>query len=94
MVRVFYRPPDQEEPVDETFLSQLQEVSCSQALILMGDFKHLDICWQDNKANCKPSRRLLESVDTNFLVQVLVRPTRSEALLDLVLTNVEKTIKD
>ena len=38
-------PPDQEEAVDEAFLLQLQEVSHSQALVLMGDFKHPDICW-------------------------------------------------
>ena len=40
VVRVYYRPPDQGEPVDEAFLLQLQEVSCLHALILMGDFNH------------------------------------------------------
>ena len=44
VVGVYYRPPGQGEPVDEAFLLQLQEVSCSQALVLMGDFNHLDIC--------------------------------------------------
>lgn len=41
VVGVYYKPPDKGEPVDETFLLQLQEVSCSHTLILMGDFNHL-----------------------------------------------------
>ena len=41
VVGVCYSPPDQEEAVDETFLLQLQEVLCLQALVLMGDFSHL-----------------------------------------------------
>ena len=32
-----YRPPDQEEAVDEAFLLQLQEVLHPRALVLMGD---------------------------------------------------------
>lgn len=38
VVRVYYRLPDQGKPSDEDFLLQLQETSCSQALILMEDF--------------------------------------------------------
>lgn len=41
-VRGYYRLPGQREPVDEILL-QLQDVSHSQALILMGDFNHPDI---------------------------------------------------
>ena len=36
-VGVYYRPPDQEEEVDEAFYRQLQAASQSQALVLMGD---------------------------------------------------------
>ena len=44
--------------------------------------------------SCKRSRRLVESTDDNFLVQVVDRPTRGEVLLDLLLTNAEEvTIK-
>ena len=45
VVRVHYRPPDQGESFDEAFLLQLQEALCLQALTLMGDFNHPDICW-------------------------------------------------
>jgi len=39
-----YRPPDQVEPADEAFFLQLQQALSLQALILLGDFKHPDIC--------------------------------------------------
>ena len=38
--------------------------------------------------------RFLESTDDNFQVQIFNRPTRGEALLDVVLTNTEEIIKD
>ena len=44
VVGVYYRPPDQEEEVDEAFYRQLKVASQSQALVLMGDFNHPDIC--------------------------------------------------
>ena len=94
MIGVYYRPPDQGEAVDEAFFIQMWEALCSRALVLVGDFNHLDICWKDHTASCKRSRRLMESIDDNFLVQVVDRPTRGEALLDLVLTNTEEIIKD
>ena len=88
------RPPDQEEAVDEAFLLQLQEVSRSWALVLMGDFKHPDICWDSGVVGGRQSRRFLESVEDNFLVQVIDGPTRREALLDLVLTSAEESIRE
>ena len=42
-------------------------------------------------ASC--SRRLLECTDDNFLIQILDRLTRCEALLDLLITNEEEIIK-
>ncbi|KAK4810519.1 LOW QUALITY PROTEIN: hypothetical protein QYF61_004482, partial [Mycteria americana] len=84
--------PDQGEPVDEEFLLQLQEASRSQALILLGDFNHPDICWKSSTASCKQSRRLLECIEDNFLTQVIDSPTRGEALLDLLLTNTDELI--
>ncbi len=42
----------------------------------------------------RQSRRFLESVEDNFLVQVIDGPTRGEALLDLVLTNAEESVRE
>jgi len=58
-VGVYYRPSDQEEEVDEAFYRQLQAASQSQALVLMGDFNHPDISWEDHTARHTQSRRFL-----------------------------------
>lgn len=44
-------------------------------------------------SHCKQSRRLPQSVEDNFLVQVLDRPAREEVLLNLVLASVEEIVK-
>ena len=45
---VCYRTPDEEGEVDEAFYRQLEAASQSQALVLMRDFNHPDICWKSN----------------------------------------------
>ncbi|XP_065409830.1 uncharacterized protein LOC135972960 isoform X1 [Chrysemys picta bellii] len=92
VVGVCYRPPDQGDEVDEAFFWQLAEVTRSQALVLMGDFNHPDICWESNTVVHRQSRKFLESVGDNFLVQVLEEPTRGRAFLDLLLTNREELV--
>jgi len=94
IVGVYYRPPDQEEEVDEAFYKQLQVVSQSQDLVLMGDFNHPDISWEDHTARQMQSKRFLQSIDYNFLMQVVEEPTRKGTLLDLVLTNKEGLVED
>ncbi|PKU32237.1 tbc1 domain family member 4-like [Limosa lapponica baueri] len=42
-----------------------------QTLILIGDFNRLDIYWKSSTVNCKQSRRLLECIEDNFLVQLV-----------------------
>ncbi|GAB0181056.1 hypothetical protein GRJ2_000570900 [Grus japonensis] len=87
-------PPDQDEEVDEAFYRQLEVASRSQALVLMGDFNHPDICWKSNTARHAQSRRFLQSIDDNFLTQVVEEPMRRGVLLDLVLTNKEGLVGD
>jgi len=89
IVGVCYRPPDQNERADEAFYRQIGETSHSKALVLMGDFNHPNTCWRDKTAVHRQSRRFLQCVEDNFLLQVIEEPTRSGAMLDLVLTNME-----
>jgi len=93
-VGLYYRPPDQEEEVDEAFYTQLEVASQSQALVLMRDFNHPDICWEDHTARHRQSRRFLQNIDDNFLTQEVDEPTRRGVLLDLVLTNKEGLVED
>ncbi|GAB0207984.1 hypothetical protein GRJ2_003264100 [Grus japonensis] len=91
---VCYRPPDQGDRADEALYRQIGAASHSQALVLMGDFNHPDICWRGNTAERKQSRKFLECMDDNFLLQVTEEPTRRGAMLDLVLTNKEGLVGD
>ncbi|GAB0176173.1 calcium-independent phospholipase A2-gamma [Grus japonensis] len=91
---VCYRPPDQGDRADEALYRQTGAASCSQALVLMGDFNHPDICWRDNAAEHKQSRKFLECVDDNFLLQVIEELMRRGAMLDLILTNKEGLVGD
>ncbi|PKU48920.1 rna-directed dna polymerase from mobile element jockey-like [Limosa lapponica baueri] len=63
-------------------------MSRSQALVLMGDFSHPDICWRDTTTGHKQSRRFLECIDDNFFLKVIEQLMRG-SMLDLVLTNKE-----
>ena len=56
IVGVCYRPPNQEDQADEALYRQIGAASNSQALVLMGDFNHPDICWRDSAAGYKQSR--------------------------------------
>ncbi|KAJ7424170.1 hypothetical protein BTVI_07462 [Pitangus sulphuratus] len=44
------RPPNQDDDGDELFYKQLADVSKSPVLVLVGDFKLPDICWELNIA--------------------------------------------
>jgi len=89
IVGVCYRPPNQEDQVNEALCRQIGEASHLQAMIHMGDFNHPGICWRDNTAGHKQSRRFLDCIDDNFLLQVTEEPTRRGVMLDLVVTNKE-----
>jgi len=65
-----------------------------QALVLKGDFNHPEIRCEDHTARQVQSRRFLQSIDDNFLMQVVEEPTRKGTLLDLVLTNKEGLVED
>ncbi|PKU41129.1 glycerol kinase [Limosa lapponica baueri] len=86
---VCYTPPSQEDRVEEALYRQIAAISCSQALVLTGDFNHPSICWRDNIAGHEQSRSFLACVNDSFLLQVMEEPPRRGAMLDLVLTNKE-----
>ncbi|GAB0180659.1 hypothetical protein GRJ2_000531200 [Grus japonensis] len=89
IVGVCYRPSDQEDRAEETLYRQIGAALHSQALVLMVDFNHPDICSRDNTAGHKKSRRFLECIDGNFLLQVIEGPMRRGVVLDLVLSDKE-----
>lgn len=56
--------------------------------------QNLSKFWETYAKGCKQSRGILDSTEDNVLVQELDKPTRSDSLLDQVLTSAEKMIKE
>jgi len=85
-VGICYRPRDLKDQKDKTLYRWIGAARFSQALVLTGDFNHPNICWRNNRVGHKKSRRFLDCVDDNFLLQMTEKSTRRGAMLDLVLT--------
>ena len=94
VVCVYYRPPDQVEPVHEAFFLQLQEVLLSQALVLLEDYNHLHTCCKSCTASSRQFRRLLECIEDNFLSQVMDSPIKGDTRPDLLLVSASELITD
>ncbi|PKU49356.1 dtw domain-containing protein 2 [Limosa lapponica baueri] len=92
-VGVCYRPPDQDSRADEALYRQIGgAASRSHTLVLIGEFSHPNIYWKDNTAEHKKSRKFLECVDDNFLLQRIEEPMRRRAMLDLVLNSKDELV--
>lgn len=61
---------------------------------LPGGLYHPNICWMDNTARQKQSRKFLECIDDNFLAQMFEELMRVDAVLDLELTKREGQVRD
>ncbi|KAF4799511.1 hypothetical protein TURU_054333 [Turdus rufiventris] len=58
------------------------------------DFNQPNICWKDDSAGHKHTRRFLECVDDSFLLQVMEEPMRRGVLLNLVLSYKEDLMRN
>ncbi|RMC20151.1 hypothetical protein DUI87_00997 [Hirundo rustica rustica] len=94
LLGVCFRPPNQEEEVDNLFYKQLENVSRSSTLVLVGDFNLPDICWELNTAEKRQSRKFLECMEDNFLSQLVGEPTRGRTMLDLLFANRDGLVGD
>ncbi|RMC05599.1 hypothetical protein DUI87_17684 [Hirundo rustica rustica] len=94
LLGVCYHPPNQEEEVDNLLYKQLESVSGSSALVLVGDSNLLDICWQLNTAEKRQSRKFLECMEDSFLSQLVGESTRGRTVLDLLFANRDGLVGD
>jgi len=46
-------------------------------------FNHPNIGWKSNTGSCRQSRKFVECIKDNFIVQEIDSPTREDATLDL-----------
>ena len=91
---VYYRPPTQSQELDQEFAQELAEAACSRTMVVMGDFKYLNISWEDHSAKSERSQSFLSCVDDLYLTQEVYGPMRGKALLNLVLATGDDVISD
>lgn len=60
----------------------------------MGHFTFPDVCCKYNTAEEKQPRKFLKSLEDNFLPQLLSKPTREDAPLELIFVNREGLVGD
>ncbi|TRZ08586.1 hypothetical protein HGM15179_018522 [Zosterops borbonicus] len=94
LLGVCYCPLNQEEEVDNLFYKQLENVSGAPAFLLVGYFNLPDIVWELNIAERRQSRKFLECIEDNFLLQLVKEPTRGGTMLDLLFANRDGLVGD
>lgn len=77
---LYCRPPSHYNEADKLFFEELEDTSKSISLVFMGDFNLAETAW---------ARRFFKNLDDNFIEQVLREQTQKDALLDLLLVNIE-----
>ena len=78
----------------ERLYKQFGKVSRSLPLVLVGSFNFPDICWNYNTADREQSRRFLECVGDDFLIQLVRELMRGSNILDLLFVNREGLVGD
>src|SRR6218665_1257807 len=87
LVGVCYRVPDATEESDHGMYKLLERANKETSLI-MGDFNyHVD--WENSEGEKEHDRIFLDFIETSFMQQHVMEPTRGKNILDLVITSDE-----
>jgi len=91
-IGVIYRSPNTTKEDDEKLHTNIRVVS-GENCIIMGDFNHGHIDWQNGMSVGDRDREFHNVVQDCFLTQHVVEPTRGDNILDLILST-QKEIVD
>src|SRR6218665_2722483 len=92
LVGVCYRVPDATEESDHGMYKVLERANKETATI-MGDFNYR-IDWENAEGEKEPDRIFLDFIETSFMQQHVMEPTRGKNILDLVITSDENMIEN
>src|SRR6218665_1068005 len=91
LVGVCYRVPYATEESDHGMYKLLERANKETSLI-MGDFNyHVD--WENSEGEKEHDRIFLDFIETSFMQQHVMEPTRGKNILDLVITSDENMIE-
>ena len=95
---VCYRPPDANTDKDKAHDNELfkiiQRTIGTRDLVLLGDFNYPHINWDSLDSSDKMGADFIDEIQDRFLLQLVREPTRSEAILDLILTTDEDLVSN
>ncbi len=91
---VAYLPPRLDLPVINSACAELSRLlDVSFPVIILGDFNFPEIAWQDcHRPQGQVAQHFFEFTVTTGLQQLVMQPTRNDALLDLVLCTHAETV--
>jgi hypothetical protein len=92
VVGVCYRPPSSSKICDEAMHKLITRASREHVLI-MGDFNFPELKWAKSET-LDDSHPFIDCVNDNFLFQGVTESTRSNNILDLILTSEENMIEN
>ena len=94
LLGVFYRPPNSNRDVEEQIGKQILERCSNNRVVVMGDFNFPNIDWNIPRVRGLDGEEFVRCVQEGFLTQHVDKPTRGEAVLDLVLANEPGQVSD
>jgi len=94
LLGVFYRPPNSNRDVEEQIGRQILDKCRSNRVVVMGDFNFPSIDWNHLSAYSLDGADFVRCVQEGFLTQYVDKPTRGEAILDLVIGNEPGQVSD
>lgn len=94
IVGLCYRPPNQKDEKESDLVSQLGMEARQGNVTIIGDSNYPDINWTDRTAHSFMACNFLNILQENFMCQLMDASTRSNALLDLIITNSTYLIAD
>src|SRR6218665_3378051 len=80
-------------PIPDHGMHKLLERANKETALIMGDFNyHID--WENSEGEKEPYRIFLGFIETSFMQQHVMEPTRGKNMLDLVITSDENMIEN
>ncbi|XP_059824367.1 hydroxyacid oxidase 2 isoform X1 [Hypanus sabinus] len=93
LMGVVYRPPNSSVDIGYKLIRELTLACTKGNAVVMGDF-NMQVDWENQVGAGPQDREFVECLRDVFLEQLVLEPTRNEAILDLVMCNEQELISD
>ena len=91
LVGLIYRPPNSTNDNTSLLVQEINRACKQRQICILGDFNFRNINWE-NITGDREAEEFLNTIQNNFLKQMITEPTRGNNILDLILTKNENNI--